>query len=91
MNNTYILTDEFNHNDYNLEDSTGWDYEPGTPYHYYEIELTGIYIEGYQSYSTFNDNLVLFDTGIGYMEFYSDRFNEFFSNFVETYCDDNRE
>lgn len=58
-----------------MEDAKGWDYDPGTPYHYYEIELRGVYIEGYQSYSNFGDNLVLFDTGIGYMEFYAGRFD----------------
>lgn len=34
----------------------------------------------------YNDNIAIFDPGLSFIEFYTDRYISFEKNFVETYC-----
>ncbi len=55
-------------------------------YVYFEAELNSLQVENYRPYVPFNDNKAIFDSGLSYVEFYSERYNSFEANFVETYC-----
>lgn len=53
---------------------------------YFEAELNAFEVEHYRPYVPYNDNIAIFDSGLSYIELYTERYTSFEKNFVETYC-----